>query len=111
MKKTNLQASNYNADLDQYSKQVLFPEQLSKAISTLQAVGMPNDYTVKQKAASICEELKEQRKRHNLTQTELASKIDMKKEFISRIENGKADIQLSTFLKILDGLGLKMNIQ
>lgn len=110
MKKINLQESNYNPELDQYSKQVLFPEQLSKAISTLQTVGMPNDYTVKQKAASICVELKEHRKSHNLTQTELASKIDMKKEFISRIENGKADIQLSTFLKILDGLGLNLSI-
>lgn len=110
MKKTTIQGA-YNANLDKYSNEVLFPEQLSNAISTLQKVGLPSDYTAKQKAISICGELKEQRKLHNLSQSELASKIDVKKEFISRIENGKADIQLSTFLKILDGLGLKLSIQ
>lgn len=67
-----------------------------------------NEFEMKAKALYICELLKEERKKAHLSQGELAEKIAMKKEFISRIENGKADIQLSTFLKILEGLGLKM---
>lgn len=77
----------------------------------MQSFELPNDYTARQKAISICEELKEQRKLHNLSQSELASKIDVKKEFITRIEYGKTDIQLSVFFKIFDGLGLKLSIQ
>jgi len=34
----------------------------------------------------------------------------MQKEFISRIENGKVDGQLSTFLKLVEGLGLKVMV-
>lgn len=58
----------------------------------------------------ICETLKEERKKNNLTQDELAERLQVKKSFISRIENGKVDIQLSTLLKILEGLGLRMSI-
>ena len=58
----------------------------------------------------IFEVLKEERKRGNLTQEELAERMQVKKSFISRVENGKVDVQLSTLLKILDGLGLRMSI-
>ncbi len=84
---------------------------MTKASTILQSFKLPNDYLARQKAISICEESKEQRKLNNLSQSELASKIDVKKEFISRIENGKKNIQLSTFFKILDGLGLKLSIE
>jgi transcriptional regulator with XRE-family HTH domain len=46
------------------------------------------------------------RKEANITQEELAEKIGTKKSYISRIENGKADIQLSTLFRIFEiGLG------
>lgn len=64
----------------------------------------------KAKAAELCETLKQHRQRHHLTQTELADKVGMQKEFISRIENGKVDVQLSTFLKIIEGLGLRVMV-
>lgn len=64
----------------------------------------------KQQAAELCEVLKQHRLRHHLTQTELADKVGMQKEFISRIENGKVDVQLSTFLKIIEGLGLRVMV-
>ncbi|MCS2348677.1 helix-turn-helix transcriptional regulator [Bacteroides thetaiotaomicron] len=35
-----------------------------------------------------------------MTQEQLAAKIGTKKSYISRIENGHADIQLSTLFKI-----------
>ena len=74
---------------------------MTKASTILQSFELPNDYLARQKAISICEESKEQRKLHNLSQSELASKIDVKKEFITRIEYGKTNIQLSVVLKYL----------
>jgi DNA-binding XRE family transcriptional regulator len=44
----------------------------------------------------ISEMLKETRKEANMTQEQLAEKIGTKKSYISRLENGKCDIQLST---------------
>ncbi len=55
--------------------------------------------------------LKEARKEANLTQEQLAEKTGTKKSYISRIETGKSDIQLSTFYKLIEiGLGKTLNI-
>ena len=54
--------------------------------------------------------LKEEREKANRAQTKLAEMAEMKKEVISRIENGKVDVQLSTFLKLIKGLGLQMQL-
>lgn len=55
--------------------------------------------------------LKEWRKEANLTQEELANKIGTKKSYISRLENGKCDIQLSTLYKIFEtGLGKEIRL-
>ena len=57
----------------------------------------------------IGELIREQRKNANLTQEQLAKKIGAKKSFISRIENGKTDIQLSTLFRLIEiGLGKKI---
>jgi DNA-binding XRE family transcriptional regulator len=58
------------------------------------------------KAFAIGELLKEARIQANMTQTELALKAGTTKNYISRIENGHSDIQLSTLIKIIEsGLG------
>ena len=44
-----------------------------------------------------------------MTQEQLAAKIGTKKSYISRIENGHADIQLSMLFKIFQGLGRKIS--
>jgi ribosome-binding protein aMBF1 (putative translation factor) len=55
--------------------------------------------------------LKEARKEANLTQEELARKTGTKKSYISRIERGKSDIQISTYNKLIEiGLGKNLNI-
>jgi transcriptional regulator with XRE-family HTH domain len=55
--------------------------------------------------------LKQARKEANLTQEELAIKTGTKKSYISRIETGKSDIQLSTFYRLIEiGLGKSLNI-
>jgi HTH-type transcriptional regulator / antitoxin HipB len=67
-------------------------------------------FDVKARAFVIAEMLKEERRISKLTQAELAEKTGMKKSFISRVENGHADIQISTLFKIIE-LGFGKNIQ
>ena len=45
-----------------------------------------------------------------MTQEQLAAKIGTKKSYISRIENGHTDIQLSTLFRIFQGLGRKVSL-
>jgi DNA-binding XRE family transcriptional regulator len=69
------------------------------------------EFEIKAKAFAIGELIKEERKLAKMTQEELAEKIGAKKSFISRIENGHSDIQLSTLYKLIEyGLGRKINL-
>ncbi|MCX6279955.1 MAG: helix-turn-helix transcriptional regulator [Bacteroidetes bacterium] len=68
-------------------------------------------YDAKANFFIISEMLKEARKEAHITQEQLADKIGTKKSYISRLENGKADIQLSTLFKIFEtGLGKKIRL-
>ncbi len=67
------------------------------------------DFEIKAKSFAIGALIKEERKLAHLTQEQLAEKIGAKKSFISRIENGHSDIQLSTLYKLIEcGLGRKI---
>jgi len=68
-----------------------------------------NEYEVKAKAFVIGEMIKEARKEAHMTQEALAKKTGTKKSYISRLENGKIDIQISTLFKIFEkGLGKRI---
>ncbi|MHA8091204.1 helix-turn-helix transcriptional regulator [Aquirufa regiilacus] len=70
-----------------------------------------SDFEVRAKAFLIGELIKEERKKAHMTQDQLADKIGANKSFISRIENGKTDIQLSTFYRLIEfGLGKKLEL-
>jgi HTH-type transcriptional regulator/antitoxin HipB len=59
----------------------------------------------------ISQTLKEARHEANMTQEQLADKVGTKKSYISRLENGKCDIQLSTLYRIFeDGLGRRVSL-
>lgn len=58
----------------------------------------------------LAECLKEQRRLAGLTQEQLAAKIGTKKSYISKIENGHTDIQLSTLFRIFEGLGKRVTL-
>ncbi len=58
----------------------------------------------------LAECLKEQCRLAGLTQEQLAEKIGTKKSYISKIENGHADIQLSTLFRIFAGLGKRISL-
>jgi ribosome-binding protein aMBF1 (putative translation factor) len=69
------------------------------------------DFEIKAKSFAIGELIREERKLAQLTQEQLADKVGAKKSFISRIENGHSDIQLSTLYKLVEfGLGRKINL-
>ena len=44
------------------------------------------------------------------TGEQLAERIGTKKTYISRIENGKADVQLNTLFRIFEGLGRRVSL-
>ncbi len=69
------------------------------------------EFEIKAKAFLIGEVIKEERHLAKMTQEQLAEKIGAKKSFISRIENGHTDIQLSTLYRLLEfGLGRKVEL-
>lgn len=57
----------------------------------------------------ISEMLKEARKEANMTQEQLSEKTGTKKSYISKIENGKGNIQLSTLFRLFE-VGLNKRI-
>ena len=55
--------------------------------------------------------LRDRRKALQLTQQELADRIGKERTYISRIEKGETDMQLSSFLQIAAALNLKIRIE
>ncbi len=69
------------------------------------------EFEIKAKAFAIGEILREARKDAHMTQEELARKTGTRKSFISRIENGHSDIQLSTLYRLVEvGFGKRVNL-
>ena len=59
----------------------------------------------------VSEILKSARKEAKMTQEQLAEKAGTKKSYISKIENGKGNIQLSTLIRIVEqGLNRKIGL-
>ena len=68
------------------------------------------NFETEAEAFCLAECLKEQRRLAGLTQEQLAAKIGTKKSYISKIENGHADVQLSTLFRIFSGLGKRISL-
>ena len=68
-----------------------------------------NNYEEKTQMFISSEILKNARKEAKITQEQLAEKTGKEKSYISRIENGKGNIQLSTLIRIFE-LGLNKRI-
>lgn len=70
-----------------------------------------NSYEENAQMFIISEMLKEARKEAKMTQEQLAEKAGTKKSYISRIENAKGDIQLSTLIRIFEkGLNRRIGL-
>ncbi|MBN1119305.1 MAG: helix-turn-helix transcriptional regulator, partial [Bacteroidales bacterium] len=69
------------------------------------------EFEIKAKAFAIGEILRDARKDAQMTKEELAKKTGTRKRFISRIENGHSDIQLSTLYRLVEiGFGKRVNL-
>ena len=89
---------------------ITFEEHLSKRYGK-RGTKRRTEFEIKAKAFLIGELIKEERRLAKMTQEQLADKIGAKKSFISRIENGRSDIQLSTLFRLLEfGLGRKVEL-
>lgn len=75
-------------------------------------VGTPerDKYEDDAQAFILAECLKDERKKAGLTQEQLAKRIGTKKSYISKLENGHADVQLSTLFRIFKGLGKRVAV-
>ncbi len=55
--------------------------------------------------------IKQRRKKLNLTQVQLAGLCNVGVRFVSDLENAKPTCQLDKTLKILNGLGIKLEVE
>lgn len=70
-----------------------------------------NEYEENAQLFIVSEILKVARKEANLTQEQLAERSGTKKSYISKLENGKVNVQLSTLIRIFEqGLNRKIGI-
>lgn len=69
------------------------------------------DFEIKAKSFAIGEIIRDARKEAKMTQEQLAAKTGTRKSFISRIENGHSDIQLSTLYRLVEiGFGKSVSV-
>ncbi len=70
-----------------------------------------NKYEENAQMFIVSEMLRAARKEANLTQEQLAEKAGTKKSYISKLENGKGNIQLSTLIRIFEqGLNKRIGL-
>ncbi|MDH6343845.1 DNA-binding XRE family transcriptional regulator [Parabacteroides sp. PFB2-12] len=75
-------------------------------------VGTPEREEFRREAYAYCmgQIICEARKKEKMTQTELADRIGSNKSYISKIEKGIVEPGISTFCRIIEALGLKIEI-
>ncbi len=70
------------------------------------------EFEEKSTAFVVAELIKDARLKAHMTQEQLAERSGTKKSYISRIERGRSDIQISTLFRILEeGLGKKVSLK
>lgn len=55
--------------------------------------------------------LRDRRKELKMTQQQLANKIGTQRSYIARVERGRADIQMSSFMRILSALNIGFELR
>jgi DNA-binding XRE family transcriptional regulator len=75
-------------------------------------VGTPERESFRREAYAYCmgQVIHDARKSENITQKELAERIGVNKAYISKIEKGVVEPGIGTFYRIIDALGLRVEI-
>lgn len=75
-------------------------------------LGTPEREAFHQEAYAFCagQIISDARKHEKITQKELAEKVGTNKTYISKIENGIVEPSVGLFFRIIDALGLKLDI-
>lgn len=75
-------------------------------------VGTPEREEFRREAYSYCvgQLISNARKQEKMTQSELAEKVGTNKTYISRIEKGAIEPGVGLFFRIIDALGLRIDI-
>lgn len=68
------------------------------------------EFNAKARAWYYGEVLRDRRKEIGMTQKELAEKVGRDRTYINRIEKGETDLQLSSFIRIADALGIMLRL-
>jgi ribosome-binding protein aMBF1 (putative translation factor) len=68
------------------------------------------EFEAEARAWYYSEILRGHRKELHMTQKELADRIGKKRSYISKLERGETDMQLSTFLAMAQALGLQLDV-
>lgn len=69
-----------------------------------------NEFNAKVQAWYYAELLKEERKKQKISQAQLANIIGKSRTYITALEKGQTDMQLSTFLMLSRALGLNFSL-
>jgi len=108
IKKSILNLKNKN--MNEYKGIKTFDELIEKEHGKI-GTESRNEYEEGAQMFIVSEMLKEARKTANMTQEQLAIKAGTKKSYISKIENAKGNIQLSTLIRIFEkGLNKKVGL-
>lgn len=75
-------------------------------------VGTPEREAFREEAYAYCvgQMISDARKREKMTQDELAKKVGSSKSYISKIEHGLIEPGVGLFFRIIEALGLKLEI-
>ena len=75
-------------------------------------VGSPEREKFRREAYAYCmgQLIRDERKKEKITQSELAKKIGTDKSYISKIEKGVIEPSVGTFYRIVEALGLRVEI-
>ena len=75
-------------------------------------VGTPEREQFRKEAYAYCmgQIIQDARKNEKITQAELANRIGAEKSYISKIENGLIEPSVGTFYRIINALGLRIEI-
>jgi predicted transcriptional regulator len=73
-------------------------------------VGMKDRVEAEREQLRVSAELRQARKESGLTQREVAEKMHVKREYISRLENTPKNMKLSTLIRYTQSVGKRFDI-